>query len=338
MFVWSALLAARAAPAAELVVSKEPLIVVVNDFATPAETAHLLSIAEGCANASFALCESTKSALAPTRRPTKSLATVRRSTSYKLALEAEDETRDPVLYAILRRMHEAARVPLEMGEAAQVVEYGAGDRYDFHHDSLDRRATALLYLEGADGGEIVFPLLRNLSSLTAEAPLPPAAVARRSPSGRIMVDSLRDMEPYCLSDYYVRLAPAPGRLVLFFSYSVDMTQDLRAIHGACQVRAGRKRALQRWMHFTENALRAAAVNHSGPVQHLPFEELATTTAPPSPAEEAAEAGREVARVQAPAAPAEGASAAAAQAPAPSTSAEPAAEVGEDPHFLKQLEI
>ena len=40
------------------VVSKEPLIVVVNDFATPAETAHLLSIAEGCANASFALCES----------------------------------------------------------------------------------------------------------------------------------------------------------------------------------------------------------------------------------------------------------------------------------------
>ena len=27
--------------------------------------------------------------------------------------------------------------------------------YDFHHDSLDRRATALLYLEGADGGEIV---------------------------------------------------------------------------------------------------------------------------------------------------------------------------------------
>ena len=39
-----------------------------------------------------------------------------------------------------------------------------------------------------------------------------------------MVDSLRDMEPYCASDYYVRLAPAPGRLVLFFSYSVDMTQ------------------------------------------------------------------------------------------------------------------
>eukprot|EP00411_Alexandrium_monilatum_P114206 CAMPEP_0175690244 /NCGR_PEP_ID=MMETSP0097-20121207/29793_1 /TAXON_ID=311494 /ORGANISM="Alexandrium monilatum, Strain CCMP3105" /LENGTH=343 /DNA_ID=CAMNT_0016997279 /DNA_START=24 /DNA_END=1052 /DNA_ORIENTATION=- len=263
---WTALAALRSAAVTpeEQVLSVRPLIVVVRNFASIHECQGVLRLLDSCHRGGRADCHELRSRLhagGGNRSSGGQPKPWRNSTSFTLELSGElDEAVDP----LVRRAHLLARHPITYGEGVQVASYQQGDYYEFHHDSLLRRATVLLYLtdvaEG-DGGETIFPLVRAPGVPdVALAPLPPAVVRKEQEreSMDFKVGRMEDMAPYCDSDFYLKIRPEAGTAVLFFSYRPDYSLDEYSIHGACPLRRGRKAILQRWMRFEENSLFAKA--------------------------------------------------------------------------------
>lgn len=164
------------ATSVEQQVSVRPLAYVVPGFASPEECLQILELLDRCHSQSWDGCKEQRSGLANKKKAStdgKSDRPLRNSTSFTLTLDGEME---PTVDSIVRRGHLLARHPINHGEGVQIASYYAGDYYGFHHDSLSRRATFLLYLtdvpEG-EGGETVFPLVRAPGvPLDAEPPLP----------------------------------------------------------------------------------------------------------------------------------------------------------------------
>jgi len=185
-----------------------------------------------------------------------SLRPLRNSTSFQLNLKGEME---PTVDDLVRRFHLFARHPITHGEGVQVADYHDGEYYGFHHDSLTRRATFLLYLndipEGG-GGETIFPLVRAPGVADdAEPPLPPAVIGRDREHLDYKVEKMEDMLPYCASDFYLKFRPVAGTAILFYNYGPDYSLDQYAIHAGCPVKGNhRKSIMQRWMRFEKNTL------------------------------------------------------------------------------------
>jgi len=228
-----------------------PLIFAFPEFASPAETHGLLDIIEDCHRYGREGCDEHVSRLA---KASSNSSPRRNSTSFSLSLANELES--PV-DELLRRAHMVARIPIENGEGAQVASYAEGNFYEFHHDSLSRRATLLLYLNDVaegDGGETIFPLVRSPHiPKDAVPPLPPAVHGEHG-LFKFKVDHLEPIGAYCDSDFYLKIRPEAGKGILFFSYGPDHEFDPYAIHGACPLHHGQKAIFQRWMRFQPNSL------------------------------------------------------------------------------------
>lgn len=247
----------------ERLVSLRPFVLEVPNFASAEERQGLLDLIDRCHRKEWTECNEVQSKLvAKTKLRTdgNSSRPLRNSTSFMLTLPGEIH---PSVDHIVRRSHALARHPLTYGEGVQIASYRDGDYYGFHHDSLMRRATVLLYLtdvaEG-DGGETIFPLVRAPGIPDdAAPPLPPAVTGGRGDGLDFKVSHMEEMMPYCLSDFYLKVRPEAGKAVLFYSYRPDYSLDEYAIHGACPVRNGGHKAIfQRWMRFEENSLMGKA--------------------------------------------------------------------------------
>jgi len=235
-----------------------PLIIVAKRFASLEECQQILDLIARCHSRDWPDCREVRSKLHTgkgNRSSSSGKKPWRNSTSFQLTLDGEI---DGAVDDLVRRSHLFARHPITYGEGVQVASYHAGDYYEFHHDSLMRRATVLLYLTDVadgDGGETIFPLVRAAGVPDdAPGPLPPAVVGRKRESLDFKVERMEDMEAYCESDFYLKIRPEAGKAVLFFSYRPDYSLDQYAIHGACPMKRGHKAIFQRWMRFEENSL------------------------------------------------------------------------------------
>lgn len=249
------------AAAQEQLLSVNPLILAVPRFASAAECEEVLGLLERCHRGEIPECDQKKSRLkSKAQNLTNSSRKWRSSMSFTLQLEGELE---PAVDALVRRAHILARHPVTHGEGVQVASYGPGDYYEFHHDSMQRRVTVLLYLNDVadgDGGETIFPLLRAEHARHGgrEPPLPPAVTGHTREFGGFKVTRMEEMAAYCKSDFYLKVRPEAGKALIFYSYGPDRTFEEYAIHGSCKLRRGHKAIFQRWMRFDENTLIAKA--------------------------------------------------------------------------------
>ncbi|KAL1215595.1 putative prolyl 4-hydroxylase 11 [Cardamine amara subsp. amara] len=69
---------------------------------------------------------------------------------------------DKIVEDIERRISEFTFIPVENGEALQVIHYEVGQKFEPHFDGNQRIATVLMYLSDVDkGGETVFPAAKG---------------------------------------------------------------------------------------------------------------------------------------------------------------------------------
>lgn len=253
---WASKQQAGAAPLPdEEVLSIRPLIIAKRNWATREECQGVLDLISRCHGGDWKDCQEVHSRLHAKGNGTVGGKPRRNSTSFQLQLQGE---LDAAVDGLVRRAHLFARHPITYGEGVQVASYGPGEYYEFHHDSLSRRATLLLYLtdlaEG-DGGETIFPLVRAPGVPEGDpAPLPPAVSGRIRKSLDFKIEGMEPMAPYCESDFYLKIRPEAGMAVLFYNYAPNYGMDEYAVHGSCPILRGRKAILQRWMRFEENTL------------------------------------------------------------------------------------
>ncbi|KAL7140901.1 hypothetical protein ABFS83_08G018400 [Erythranthe nasuta] len=126
-------------------------------------------------------------------------------------------------------------LPIENGEAMQILHYEHGQKYephfDFFHDKANlelgghRVATVLMYLSDvAEGGETVFPN---------------SEMKDKQPKGENWSD--------CAKEGYA-VKPRKGDALLFFSLHPDATTDPSSLHGSCPVIEGEKWSATKWIH------------------------------------------------------------------------------------------
>lgn len=131
------------------------------------------------------------------------------------------------------RIAAATQLPVENGEAFNVLRYVDGQHYDSHYDTFDpkdfgpqpsqRIATFLLYLSDVEeGGETIF---KREGLNNADKP----------------VDDWKSC------DDGLKVKPKKGDAVLFWSVTPDLGLDHRALHGACPVTKGTKWSMAKWI-------------------------------------------------------------------------------------------
>ncbi len=138
----------------------DPLVVVVDDFVTPAETRHLINQArQGLTRGKVTGDEGTKISAGRTGRVT---------------WIKHDKT--PIVRGLVKRVSDVVGIPVSHAESLQVVHYAEDQEYRAHHDSWDlstekgqtrtaksgqRLVTALMYLNEVEaGGATGFPKLK----------------------------------------------------------------------------------------------------------------------------------------------------------------------------------
>lgn len=167
-------------------------------------------------------------------------------TSSTIWLNRTQERNDPVLQDILERIHKTVFVPIEHGEALQIVRYRFQEKYEFHHDTdrrLARIVTFLVYLSDvSEGGQTIFPFLPGNN--TAQTTLPPPLDLKT-----IDTDGVRPMAEYCLTDQFLAFSPRKGDALFFYSMLPSLQLDELTWHGSCPVRSEsqEKWVAQRWI-------------------------------------------------------------------------------------------
>ncbi|KAG2430196.1 hypothetical protein HXX76_010295 [Chlamydomonas incerta] len=136
------------------------------------------------------------------------------------------------------------RPTLVKSEALQVVSYDVGGFYSEHYDNkaggvITRAATIIIYLQDTPaGGSTHFPKSTGLPALRC---LPPRRHCLAAlPHMSQQLHAMRVARPG------LRVYPAKGRAVVFWSRLPDGTEDLASLHSAEPVRAGSKWICTRW--------------------------------------------------------------------------------------------
>uniref|UniRef100_A0ACD5TU47 Uncharacterized protein n=1 Tax=Avena sativa TaxID=4498 RepID=A0ACD5TU47_AVESA len=203
-------------------VSWRPRAFVYKGFLSEAESDHLVALAkEG------RLVKAT----AVDRESGKTVASEVRTSSGMFL----PKNQDAVVARIEERIAAWTLLPLENGEAMQILRYEGGQRYEPHVDYIRGRghrsrgghrvATVIMYLSDVKmGGETVFP--------NADGEL----VQRKD-----------DTWSECARRGYA-VKPVKGDAVLFFSLHPNATADPDSLHGSCPVIQGEKWSATKWIH------------------------------------------------------------------------------------------
>eukprot|EP00195_Chlamydomonas_chlamydogama_P007242 CAMPEP_0202899950 /NCGR_PEP_ID=MMETSP1392-20130828/9342_1 /ASSEMBLY_ACC=CAM_ASM_000868 /TAXON_ID=225041 /ORGANISM="Chlamydomonas chlamydogama, Strain SAG 11-48b" /LENGTH=355 /DNA_ID=CAMNT_0049586255 /DNA_START=116 /DNA_END=1183 /DNA_ORIENTATION=+ len=134
------------------------------------------------------------------------------------------------------RIAQVTHLPVENGEAFNVLRYMKTQHYDSHYDSFaeteygkqpsQRIATFLLFLSDVEeGGETVFKR------------------EGRQNGNRTITDWRT-----CEDGIGIKVKPKQGDAVLFWSTKPDLTLDDHALHGACPIVKGEKWSMAKWIH------------------------------------------------------------------------------------------
>ncbi|XP_074349130.1 putative prolyl 4-hydroxylase 6 isoform X3 [Apium graveolens] len=161
----------------------------------------------------------------------ESIASDVRTSSGMFLMKAQDE----VVSGIESRIAAWTFLPVENGEAMQVLHYEHGEKYEPHYDFFrdkanqelggHRVATVLMYLSNVErGGETVFP--------------------RSEEDTKTKDDSMSD----CAKNGYSAVKPQKGDALLFFSLHPDARTDSLSLHGSCPVIEGEKWSATKWIH------------------------------------------------------------------------------------------
>ncbi|GAB2297528.1 Probable prolyl 4-hydroxylase 7 [Dionaea muscipula] len=159
------------------------------------------------------------------------------------------KAQDDVVARIEARIAAWTFLPIENGEAIQILHYEHGQKYephyDYFHDKVNQQlgghriATVLMYLSDVEkGGETVFP------------------------DSQLKSEQAKDDESWseCARKGYA-VKPRKGDALLFFSLHPDATTDPSSLHGSCPVIDGEKWSATKWIHvmsFDKPAPRGAA--------------------------------------------------------------------------------
>ncbi|KAF8390321.1 hypothetical protein HHK36_024846 [Tetracentron sinense] len=143
--------------------------------------------------------------------------------------------KDEIVATIEARIAAWTFLPLENGEAMQILHYELGQKYephfDYFHDKANqelgghRVATVLMYLSDVEkGGETIFPH-----------------------SATNVIQPKDDTLSNCARNGYA-VKPKKGDALLFFSLHPDATTDPNSLHGSCPVIEGEKWSATKWIH------------------------------------------------------------------------------------------
>ncbi|GAB4827782.1 Probable prolyl 4-hydroxylase 7 [Ancistrocladus abbreviatus] len=161
----------------------------------------------------------------------KSIESEVRTSSGMFLKKAQDE----VVAGIEERIAAWTFLPIENGEAMQILHYEHGQKYephfDYFHDKVNqelgghRVATVLMYLSDVEkGGETVFP------------------------NSKAKVEQPKDGSWSDCSRKGYAVKPRKGDALLFFSLHPDATTDPSSLHGSCPVIEGEKWSATKWIH------------------------------------------------------------------------------------------
>ncbi|XP_057786099.1 probable prolyl 4-hydroxylase 7 [Salvia miltiorrhiza] len=145
------------------------------------------------------------------------------------------KAQDAIVAGVEEKIAAWTFLPVENGEAMQILHYEHGQKYephfDFFHDKANlelgghRIATVLMYLSDvAKGGETVFPN---------------SEISFKQKKGNDLSD--------CAKQGY-SVKPRKGDALLFFSLHPDATTDNASLHGSCPVIEGEKWSATKWIH------------------------------------------------------------------------------------------
>jgi prolyl 4-hydroxylase len=132
---------------------------------------------------------------------------------------------DSIISRIEEKISHLTMMPIQYGETIQVLRYGPGEEFQPHHDYFDhesvggkealenggqRMATLIMYLNSVEeGGETIFPELD------------------------------------------LKIAPKKGNAVLFYNCHPDGNEDPLTLHGGAPVVQGTKWIATKWIHLEE---------------------------------------------------------------------------------------
>ncbi|KAK1267508.1 hypothetical protein QJS04_geneDACA014589 [Acorus gramineus] len=147
---------------------------------------------------------------------------------------------DDIVARIESRIATWTFLPVENGEAMQVLHYENGQKYephfDYFHDKANQQlgghrvATVLMYLSNIQkGGETVFPDAEHHDLQAKDT--------------QMKDDSYSD----CAKGGYA-VRPQKGDALLFFSLHPDATTDRYSLHESCPVIEGEKWSATKWIH------------------------------------------------------------------------------------------
>lgn len=134
-------------------------------------------------------------------------------------------------------------------EDLQVVHYGAGGKFELHHDSSamhTRHLTALYYLNDVEeGGHTAFPAASGAMSADEAG-----ALLKRLAEGESAAE-LGARE--AAKSIGLRVAPIRGAAVLFYNHLDDGSFDPTALHAGCEVLSGEKWCANHWVNLRPTA-------------------------------------------------------------------------------------
>ena len=212
--------------------SWSPRAQIYHNFMTPEECAHLIDLARPHMHEANVVDKQTGKSVT---------SGVRTSTGHFLS-----RGQDPIVQRIEERIAAFAMVPVDHGEAIQVLRYSDGQKYDPHFDyfhdpnnisrSGQRVATALLYLSDVEeGGETVFPKGTHVDGKGASTALD---AAEKELFGVDVSECARGK---------LHVKPRRGDALLFWSTSLEGWEDDKSLHGGCPVTRGEKWTATKWM-------------------------------------------------------------------------------------------
>ncbi|KAI3520817.1 hypothetical protein L1887_10269 [Cichorium endivia] len=203
-------------------ISWHPRAFLYRNFLTYVECDHLIQVAK----------DKLEKSMVAEAKTGKSIESTVRTSSGMFLKKAQDE----IIAGIESRISVWTFLPVENGEAMQILHYENGQKYAPHWDYfLDktnqargghRIATVLMYLSNVEkGGETIFP---------------------QSESKESQPKADEDWSTCAKKGYAVK--PKKGDALLFYSLHPNATIDPLSLHGSCPVIEGEKWSATKWIH------------------------------------------------------------------------------------------